>query len=496
MPRKAWLVPVLLAAALVLQLTLLNGLHLPGGGVPDLALVLVAAFAMADGPIYGMCIGFGTGLCLDLAPPSSQIIGQYALVFCLAGWAAGRLSAAASKSALRAVALVALVVAAAEALAAGLALVLEPAQVHWDQVRLVLPSTIGYDLLLCPFVLYLVMLVSTAVEGGLAGGPVAGLLTVATRSQRAEDRKRKPLEPRLGQAHARPGDGWLGNAPGRAHHGPRVPVSPGGRLRPGNGVAGSASGFVRGAGRPATRTTLRLTSQRRRDGAIGNAVGGGEPGSRFRPGRHPGQIASRGQFRPHGGELGGSAGLRPPVRGRPGGSATIRFGGHRGAAPGGHLSGGTARLRMGAGRSALTRGGVLGSVPGLRFSRPAAIVRRPPSRPRFRRRSSWLGPSATAFGLVSGGALDHSALRTRRPRTAPRLRLGRSRPVVIGGSRAGTALGRATYRGTRQPRFGYGRRSLVGFLTGRRIGGRWLASKRVGSRSGVWLLGKRTGGLR
>jgi hypothetical protein len=68
--------------------------------------------------------------------------------------------------------------------------------------------------------------------------------------------------------------------------------------------------------------------------------------------------------------------------------------------------------------------------------------------------------------------------------------------LVIGGSRAGTALGRTTYRGSRQPRFGYGRHSLLGFLTGRRIGGRWLASKRVGSRSGVWLLGKRTGGLR
>ncbi len=76
-----------------------------------------------------MVTGFAAGLCLDLAPPGSQLIGQYALVFCLAGWAAGRLSRAAGRSPLRALGLVAVVVAAAEALAAGLGLALEPAQV-------------------------------------------------------------------------------------------------------------------------------------------------------------------------------------------------------------------------------------------------------------------------------------------------------------------------------------------------------------------------------
>ena len=237
MPRKAWLVPLLLAAALVIQLTLLNGLRLPGGGVPDLALVLVAAFAMADGPIYGMALGFGTGLSLDLAPPASQYIGQYALVFLLAGWAAGRLSTAASKSAPRAAALVAVVVTAAEALAAGLGLVLEPDQVSLAQVRVVLPATIVYNLLLCPFVLYLVMLVSTAAEGGLAGRWMAGLMTVATRGQRAEDRKRPRLEPRLGRA-GRHGEGWVAGAPARVHGALRPAGRRARRLRPGNGVAG------------------------------------------------------------------------------------------------------------------------------------------------------------------------------------------------------------------------------------------------------------------
>jgi rod shape-determining protein MreD len=510
MPRKAWLVPLLLTAALVIQLTLLNGLRLPGGGVPDLALVLVAAFAMADGPIYGMALGFGTGLSLDLAPPASQYIGQYALVFLLAGWAAGRLSTAASKSAPRAAALVAVVVTAAEALAAGLGLVLEPDQVSLAQVRVVLPATIVYNLLLCPFVLYLVMLVSTAAEGGLAGRRMAGLMTIATRGQRAEDRKRPRLEPRLGQA-GRHGEGWVAGAPARGHGALRPAGRPARRLRPGNGVAGSASGFVRGISRPATTANLRLTAPRRRDGAIGNAVGHGEPGPARRPGRHPGQLATRRQFRPQAGEYGGSASassLTRPVRGLAGRRATLRFGAHRGDAVAGSTlgaaaasssvrrAGGAPRLRMGASRSALSRGSSSAAVPKLSFSRRKQAVRRPRSTPKFRRRSSWLRPSATASGLVSGGALNHSTAGVKRHRPVSRLRLRSGGVAVIGGSSRGIRPRRTSVRGASRPNFGYGKRSLVSFLTGRRIGGRWLASKRVGTRSGVWLIGNRTGGAR
>jgi hypothetical protein len=66
---------------------------------------------------------------------------------------------------------------------------------------------------------------------------------------------------------------------------------------------------------------------------------------------------------------------------------------------------------------------------------------------------------------------------------------------MLGGS-GGSALRRPAIRIGKRPRFGYGRRSVLSFLTGRHIGGRWLARQRAGSRSGVWLIGKRTGGLR
>ena len=89
MMRTAWLVAASLAFAVIVQVSVLNRLLLPGGGVPDLVLVLVCALALASAPVSGMVIGFAAGLSLDLAPPGSETVGQYALVFCLAGWAAG-----------------------------------------------------------------------------------------------------------------------------------------------------------------------------------------------------------------------------------------------------------------------------------------------------------------------------------------------------------------------------------------------------------------------
>lgn len=517
--RKAWLTPVLILVALVLQLTVLNGLRLPGDGVPDLVLVLVAALGMTEGPVPGTVTGFAAGLCLDLAPPGSPLIGQYALVFCLAGFAAGRLSGAARRSPVLGVVLVAVVVAAAEALSAALGLVLEPAQVTMAEVRLVLPATLGYDVLLCPFLLYLIVLAGSLLADPL-GGQVRGLLASPARSPRSGKGKRKPrpAEPRLGPAAARIGDGWIGSRP-VSQHGAQPPARHRARLRPAGGVAGSASGLLHHRDRPAAPVSIRLAAGRRGDGAIGNPVGTGL-GHHWRPGRHPGPIAgARGHFRPHPGDLGGSAarqhGLARPAAGRAPGRATINFGGHRGDGSVGQSlgsswltapsRGGAAgpQLRMGARRSSVVISGRIGSVaavPTVHFGAGSArTVRRPVAVPKFRRQSAWFRSPGMATGLVAGGVLDQSAFRAARRRRAgsPRLRLaGRSRGALMLGGSGGPLLRRPPGRIRKQPSFGYGRRSFLSFLTGRHIGGHWLASKRVGSRSGVWLVGRRTGGVR
>jgi len=279
--RKAWFAPVLIVVSIVVQLTVLNGLRLPGGGVPDLVLVVVAALAVADGPLAGVIIGFAAGLCLDLAPPGSLLVGQYALVFCLAGWTAGQLGRVAAKSPLWSAVFMAIVVAAAEALSTGLGLVLEPAQVTSAEVREVLPAAVGYDLVLCPFVLYLVVVIGSLLAEGLAAGAAAaGVLGVPTRSERAQQRHKRQQrrhEPRLAHGAARTGDGWLSSGHDRHNRQPSARTRA--RLRPARGVAGSASGLRHHGSVPRTAPSMRLAGGRRGDGAIGNRVGSATAGA-------------------------------------------------------------------------------------------------------------------------------------------------------------------------------------------------------------------------
>jgi len=527
--RKVWLPAVLIFIGIVIQLTVLDGLQLPQGGVPDLVLVLVAALAVAEGPLTGLIAGFAAGLCLDLAPPGSALVGQYALVFCLTGWAAGRLAGGASRSPLRTVLLMGVVVAAAEAASAALGLVLVPAAVTVAEIRAVLPASIAYDLLLCPFVLYVVVLASGRLAAGTAAAAATAGGTASAGPESARSRhaagKARPLQPRLRAAAARTGDGWVGGGY-RGHYRARPPARPGVRLHPAGGVPGSASGLTRHRGRAASPpVNLRMGTARRGDGAIGNAVGiGAGLRPHQQPGRHPGQS----RFRPRGGEPGGSA-ARPhggaPAR-RPQGQVPIRFGQHRGdasvgrtlgsgwataparSASGPRLGSGwiTARppvpsgpqLRMGARRSAITGGGSPAAVPRLQFKSAApAVARRPIAAPKFGRRSSLFG-SAARSGLVSGGVLDGSTFRAiRRRNGTPRLRLAsRGHATGMLGGSGGSALRRPVARVRKQPRFGYGKRSPLAFPAVRRIGGQWLARKRAGRRSGAWLIGKRTGGAR
>jgi len=60
--------PVALFAAVVLQLTVVNRLPLPGGDAPDLVLLLVAAVGVVASPLIGAVTGFFGGLGLDVAP--------------------------------------------------------------------------------------------------------------------------------------------------------------------------------------------------------------------------------------------------------------------------------------------------------------------------------------------------------------------------------------------------------------------------------------------
>ncbi|MEU4114058.1 rod shape-determining protein MreD [Kitasatospora sp. NPDC028055] len=176
---------VLILLGLILQVSVLGRLQLPGA-TPDILLLVVVGLAMVYGPTGGCLVGFSAGLLADLAPPSDHAIGRYALVLCLMGYAAGLLRPEHGRQ--RSVSSALLVVGAA-AIASTLlyamvgALVGDTAARHVGLGGLVI-SALLYDLLLAPFVVPLVMLFGrrfgrdpvSAASDDDEGGPGLGTL--------------------------------------------------------------------------------------------------------------------------------------------------------------------------------------------------------------------------------------------------------------------------------------------------------------------------------
>ena len=180
MLRRAALSGGLLLIAILIQLTILDNLRLPGGAGPDLVLVVVVAVALTGGPMEGMLGGFCAGLALDVAPPATHLVGQYALVFCLVGYVCGRLRVSLERSAWAPILVVAVGSAAGELLYALTGMIFGDPDITWTAIRQVLPASVVYDVLLSPFVLYAVARVrGIAVQGlaALGGSDAPALLT-------------------------------------------------------------------------------------------------------------------------------------------------------------------------------------------------------------------------------------------------------------------------------------------------------------------------------
>jgi rod shape-determining protein MreD len=143
----------LVVVALVIQVSVLARLHLPGA-VPDLLLLTVLGLAMVYGHVAGSLIGFGAGLLADLAPPADHAAGRYALVLCVIGYLAGlaKPENGRLKSATGPMAVVVAAAIGATVLYAGVgALVGDTAARHVGLGSLLFTAAL-YDLLLAPFV--------------------------------------------------------------------------------------------------------------------------------------------------------------------------------------------------------------------------------------------------------------------------------------------------------------------------------------------------------
>ncbi len=288
---------VVVAVAVVVQLTIVDRIAFPGGAGPDLVLLAVAALALAGGPLAGVLIGFWAGLALDVAPPGSHFTGQNALVFCLVGYACGLLADDSSgdtageqgHTALFEIVVTAVGAVCGEALAALLGLMLSDPRVTWPAITRVLPVAVAYDVLLGPFVLY-------AVAAALR---LAGARGGSRRARWSASQARAPMpganqgairqlaggnSPRLRLSDRDKGPGGIGGLRGAgagrpaARREPQLKLGRAGMrtstvaFRDGLGASGSRDGLGAGASK------VRFGG-RRREGVLGGSLlGGASPG--------------------------------------------------------------------------------------------------------------------------------------------------------------------------------------------------------------------------
>ncbi|WP_329564180.1 rod shape-determining protein MreD [Kitasatospora sp. NBC_01266] len=173
--KRALFAAPLILLALVLQVSVLGRLQLPGA-TPDLLLLVVVALALVFGPSAGCLTGFAAGLLADLAPPSDHAIGRYALVLCLIGYGAGLLGAdpGRQRSVFAPLVVVAGAAVVSTLLYAGVgALVGDTAARHVGLPSLAATAFV-YDLLLAPFVVPVVMLLARRLDPSSTGGEVTG----------------------------------------------------------------------------------------------------------------------------------------------------------------------------------------------------------------------------------------------------------------------------------------------------------------------------------
>jgi rod shape-determining protein MreD len=442
--RRAALAAVLLLLAVLIQITLVNNLPWPGAAGPDLVLVAVVALALTGGPLEGMLGGFCAGLALDVAPPATHLIGQYALVFCLVGYGCGRVGGHLSESVWAPIGVVAIGSAAGELLFALTGMIFGDLNVTWSAVGHVLPASVLYDVLLSPFVLYAVIRARALAAPTLAAQSLASF-PGGSASQR--------MVPGLaGAAALFSGSGAVlrDSGTGRA---PRLKAR---TLRAGSNQGGSASGT-----RPAKRPPARPVRVN-----FSSAAGGSASGAR------PAKRAASRPVNLHLGSRGNrSAVTRPQGSWQRGGGMTAKAFSRSGSAFGRS--------------SAVGRSGVLGDGQGGRALRPSSRG------PRLR--------GSVMQGGSASGARAVSARFNARPARPVQLRLGsgRRRDGAIGGSvlgRRGRGRGVSAgkvhtprFRGTKGSALG-GRRTPASTLNGRRVFGRRRPRWRI--------FGKRSGGIK
>jgi hypothetical protein len=469
--HRALAAPVLLVVAVMLQVSLVNRLPLPGDAGPDLVILVVAALAVTRGPITGAVTGFLGGLALDIAPPGSDLVGESALVCCVVGYGCGALAAwrlsaagassrttpggrvipvtpftsagssgmwrsAAREAPLRTLPLVAAGAVVGEALQAGLGMLLSDPSVTTPAVLHVLPGAVTYDILLSPLVLILVNAARGVPEPGSAG---FGAASVVLATPTAVTHARAAFRSASAGIGARPGSVTRLTFADTRPPAVRAPARPDPKLR----FASDGSSSSR------TGSLSPRTSHPTRPGAgswSGGSAGGPRGSAWLRDGGTKRGAARLGSA-PHGGALHGISQGRPPK---------VAFGGGRrdGLIGGSVLANGSFSFRR-------SSGGFSGALGPSLFGDSS-------------RRGSIFQGAVLRGAVFRGGALNGGGLRSSTFRGAA---LGRG---TLGHKAfRGSAFRGAAFRGTALR--GSGARS--GTLGSSALAGRAAGSTGIGGRA-------------
>jgi rod shape-determining protein MreD len=146
---------VVVVLAAVLQVVVVNKVHLPLGH-PDLLVLVVVGFALASGPQRGAMLGFFAGFLADVMPPAGHIAGRLAFAYTIIGYAAGLLEDPEKTPVVTTILVVAGGSGAAVLLYAAVGGLLGDLRVSAGVTAHSLVATVVYDVVLAPFVVPLV----------------------------------------------------------------------------------------------------------------------------------------------------------------------------------------------------------------------------------------------------------------------------------------------------------------------------------------------------
>lgn len=150
--RQVLIIGTATLAAVIIELTLLSRLGIPGA-TPDLVVVTVVALALAMGPVQGAAAGFTAGVLIDLAPPGDTLLGVNAVVYVGIGLVAGVAVDPRDRSIPIMMGMTGLATGAAVLLTAGFDTMLGSDRVDWEQVPLLTLTSALYGVLLAPLVI-------------------------------------------------------------------------------------------------------------------------------------------------------------------------------------------------------------------------------------------------------------------------------------------------------------------------------------------------------